>query len=151
MNNKLIIKIASEADWKLIQDFEIRSKNKFYSTRTSKSEILDYIKRETILIAYLGIIPVAKISYLTLETSIEINGLIVLPDWRGRSIGLYLSKFVINKNPSFNEFFLTVHPNNKFAVTLYENMGFRKINQIENAYGDGEPRILMKLYRNEKN
>jgi ribosomal protein S18 acetylase RimI-like enzyme len=38
---------------------------------------------------------------------------------------------------------LVTHPDNKSAIKLYFSFGFLTEKQMENYFGDGEPRILM--------
>lgn len=66
---------------------------------------------------------------------------------RGNGIGSLLSQKVIEllKSKSMNRIYLTVHPENKSAIGLYNKLGFKIHENVMNYYGDGEPRLVMEL------
>ena len=68
-------------------------------------------------------------------------------DSRGKGIGRLLSQKVIElfKSKEIDRILLTVHPENAPATHLYYKLEFEIHEKIENYYGDGEPRLVMKL------
>ena len=66
---------------------------------------------------------------------------------RGRGIGRKLSERVIEllKTKRANSIYLTVHPDNLPAVELYQKLSFKSHEKVMNYYGDGEPRLVMRL------
>jgi len=46
---------------------------------------------------------------------------------------------------------LTVYPDNLAAINLYKKLGFKKIELVQNYYGDNSPRLVMeKKFLNQK-
>ena len=70
----------------------------------------------------------------------------VHPKSRGKKIGGSLTKkllTLLEKNNS-KEVFLTVHPQNKSAIRIYQELGFEEVGKSDNYYFDEEKRIIMK-------
>ena len=66
---------------------------------------------------------------------------------RGKGVGGLLSKKLIDrlKLRYIERILLTVHPENDSAVSLYTRMGFKINDEVQDYYGDGEPRFEMEL------
>ena len=66
---------------------------------------------------------------------------------RGRGIGALLSQKVIDllQLKGVKNIFLTVHPENTAATSLYNRLGFIIHSRVADYYGDGEPRLVMEL------
>lgn len=147
METPLTIKQVEINDWPIILAIERSALSKFYSTGIKKESVLDYIKKEIIFLAFDRNRVAGKISYTNDGKAVNISGLIVLPEWRGKGIGKWLSKYVIDLFPKIKVFTLTVHPENQYAIKIYKKLGFENTKLLNNPYGDGEPRLLMELKR----
>jgi len=89
---------------------------------------------------------VGDVSYeIKNKNTVYISGLCVDKKFQGQGIGREAIKILLGleelKNAKRIE--LVTHPENKNAIRIYESFGFKKEKQIENFYGDGQPRILM--------
>ncbi len=147
MITELRIRKATKRDIPRITYLEKSSINQFYSTGTSHLDIVQYLKRETILLAFNQNNIVGKISYKRQAAKVSISGLIVLPNFRGRGYGQFLSRYVVDLFPTIKSFLLTVHPQNIPAQNIYHKLGFESKEIIQNYYGDNEPRLIMELKR----
>jgi ribosomal protein S18 acetylase RimI-like enzyme len=143
----LQLKKATLNDWQTIAKIEKVARGKLYSTGLNENDILHYLQEETIYLAYHNEVLVGKISFTSKENSITISGLIILPQFRGKGYGKYLSESIIELFPDCAKFTLTVHPENIHALNIYQNLGFIIIEKKENYFGDGEPRLIMELIR----
>ena len=70
-----------------------------------------------------------------------------MPEWRKMGYGTILSEHVLVLFPRVNLFKLTVHPENKQAINLYQKLGFMEAKRLDNPYGDNELRVVMKFTR----
>lgn len=78
----------------------------------------------------------------------EVDAIVVAPDFQGKGIGKeILDKLLveIRKNKDVKEIWLSVHPQNKSALSLYLKSGFVISEHRENMYGPGEDRLILKL------
>ncbi len=76
----------------------------------------------------------------------EIIDVFVNESFRNRKIGTNMLKYVIEKAKSLNlcNITLEVNVNNKYAIKLYENNGFKKV-ALRKSYYNGEDGLLMEL------
>lgn len=73
------------------------------------------------------------------------------PDYSGQGIAkevMNQSLFFLKDELKHTHVKLEVKPSNKNAITLYENLGFKKVGRIKNFYTDGEDALV---YRKELN
>lgn len=134
---------ATLHDASILLQIERTAASKTYSTVKNVNQARNYIRAETILWLYENTHIVGKISYkIGSDGNINISGLIILPVYQHKGYGRFLVDHVLGAFPS-RTFELTVHPENKPAISLYKSFGFVSISTLENPYGDGEPRILM--------
>ncbi|KKQ95227.1 MAG: Acetyltransferase, gnat family [candidate division CPR2 bacterium GW2011_GWC1_39_9] len=75
----------------------------------------------------------------------EINELLVLPEFQSRGIGKIAIQQVVDylQSRSITLIWLVTHPENTWAIAVYQKTGFKTVDRMENPYGDGEPRIKM--------
>jgi ribosomal protein S18 acetylase RimI-like enzyme len=66
----------------------------------------------------------------------------VLPDHRGRGIGRTLLKACESRLPQ-PRIRLSVRPSNHEAIRMYQNAGYRSVDQWRNYYDDGEDALVM--------
>lgn len=66
---------------------------------------------------------------------------------RGKGYGTRLMTLLLDylKKENIENIYLTVDPENKIAVGLYEKFGFKKEKLLKDEYGKGLDRIYMKL------
>ncbi|AXY03107.1 N-acetyltransferase [Vibrio alfacsensis] len=90
--------------------------------------------------------------YVLLTPSLEqhaywILSLAVATKYRGQGIARLLVEDAISQVEVGSSVKLTVDPNNAPAYQLYCSMGFSVIEEEDNYFGDGEPRLVMQLTR----
>jgi ribosomal-protein-alanine N-acetyltransferase len=81
------------------------------------------------------------IAFSKILDEVHIENIAVEPEWRGKGIGSYLLKFVIEKNKNC-DFYLEVRPSNSPAISLYKKFGFFEVGRRKKYYGD-EDAIMM--------
>lgn len=77
---------------------------------------------------------------------VYLYGIAVAEEYRGHKVGTALFRFVLEDlaQSGFKRMQLTVHPDNQWAIHIYEGkFGMNKIKLIKNYYGFGEDRWLM--------
>ncbi len=81
-----------------------------------------------------------------------VMALAVKDTYRGRGVGLELTSHLLErfKERSANLIKLTVHPENRSAITLYRKLGFRAAETEDNYFGNGEPRLVMEKTGEDK-
>ena len=69
----------------------------------------------------------------------------VMPGYRGRKIGENLTADLIKEVTAMGatSINLTVHPDNKPGINIYEGLGFEAQNTATNYYLDQSPRLIM--------
>jgi ribosomal-protein-alanine N-acetyltransferase len=74
----------------------------------------------------------------------------VLPSYRGRGVGRALMEalFVRVEAMDIPELFLSVHPENRPARSLYTSLGFIVTETVYGYFGEGEDRLMMKKILN---
>jgi ribosomal protein S18 acetylase RimI-like enzyme len=77
---------------------------------------------------------------------VYLYGIAVAEEYRGHKVGTDLFRFVLEDLAKFGfkRMRLTVHPDNQWAIHIYESkFGMYKIKLLKNYYGFGEDRWLM--------
>lgn len=70
----------------------------------------------------------------------------VHPAWRGRRVALDLTRTLLERiSPRVASIRLTVHPENRAAISLYDSLGFVTVHREDDYFGPDEPRIVMEL------
>ena len=72
-----------------------------------------------------------------------LSGLIIHPDYQGKGIGREAALFRLEKLKGVKRIDLVTHPENFKIIDLYQSLGFKIEKQIENYFGDGEPRVVL--------
>lgn len=73
--------------------------------------------------------------------------LAVRPKYRGAGLGEKLITHILKSlaEAKVSDVLLTVTPNNTKAVDLYQRLGFDTVKLLQDFYGPGEDRLLMKI------
>jgi len=79
--------------------------------------------------------------------SIEFGSLVLLPEFRMRGIGVRVFRSGLHHFASsgYTRIHALVHPDNESMLRIYFAFGFKEARRIENAFGDGEPRLELAL------
>jgi ribosomal-protein-alanine N-acetyltransferase len=78
-----------------------------------------------------------------------IDGILVKPSHQGRGLGRAATVKLLEELKDIPLVDLVTHPDNERAIKLYESLGFVVGERKENYFGDGEPRIVMKLQKRQ--
>lgn len=77
------------------------------------------------------------------DGSAYISNVSVVPGYRGQGIARSAMNFILDRVKAASRIWLVTHPENVPALTLYKSLGFVVEKQVENYYGDGEPRLVL--------
>jgi ribosomal protein S18 acetylase RimI-like enzyme len=75
------------------------------------------------------------------DGSIYISGLAINPEFQGQGIGREVMSQIMEELRNEKVISIVTHPENTLAIRIYTSLGFVSGRQIENFYGDGQPRI----------
>ena len=120
------------------RDFDLKSR--------SVKEETDYLQNSEIYVAYEGMKIIGFIAYEDKQDSVEIISLAVIPEYQKKGIGKLLLNQILDGLKG-RKIHLVTHPRNTPAIILYLKLGFEIYGLKENYYGDGQPRLLLKNYR----
>ena len=120
------------------RDFDLKA-------RSMKEEV-NYLQNSEIYMAYEGTNTVGFIAYEDKLDSTEIMSLAVVPEYQKRGIGKLLLNQVLTKLKK-HKIYLVTHPRNTPAIILYLKHGFEIYGLKENYFGDGQPRLLLRSYK----
>ena len=134
---------AKLADWEKVLSFERESKSKLFAAWQTESEVKKYLVNSEVYFIKVGNDFVGTVSYKPENTSVEMNGLIVSPLYRGKGYAKIAFNLIMKKVKKFKKAHLKVHPQNTSGLLTYLNEGFQIIGWAENPYGDNEPRLLL--------
>ncbi|PIQ71447.1 hypothetical protein COV87_03395 [Candidatus Roizmanbacteria bacterium CG11_big_fil_rev_8_21_14_0_20_37_16] len=111
----------------------------------SVEEEVNYLQSSVIYVAYESTKAIGFVAYED-KQDIEIMSLAVIPEYQKNGIGKLLLNQVLSvlKNRKIH---LVTHPRNTPAIVLYLKLGFIIYGLKENYYGDGQPRLLLKNYK----
>ena len=80
------------------------------------------------------------------EELVYLYGYAVAQDYRGLGVGTSLLRFILEALPraGFQRLQLTVHPENKIAIHIYEaKFGMKRVSFLKDYFGPGEDRWLL--------
>ena len=68
-------------------------------------------------------------------------------NYQGQGIGRSITEEILDvlRSKGAKDIHLTAHPENKPAIQLYNKLGFETVEEVQDYYGDGEPRLVMRL------
>ena len=81
------------------------------------------------------------------ENHIYLTGLLIRPEFQGQGVAREVLNRFLDEFKNVGRIDLVTHPDNKIALKLYESLGFVVESRKENYYGDGEPRLILRLLR----
>jgi len=136
--------LQKEAD--LLLELDIKSFNRpFDCPAESVEQIKNYLKD---CVVYLGDVdsrPVASFSYeFRGDDSAELMQMMVIPKHQNKGVGKFMLKEFL-KLTKGKIIHLVTHPQNTSAIILYLKFGFQIYNWKDNYFGDGQPRLQLKL------
>jgi ribosomal protein S18 acetylase RimI-like enzyme len=131
-------------DWQQVLAIEATQKhNKLYHQLDTVEDEKELLKDSEIFFICQGKTIVGYASYD--KKTGEINGLIVLPDYRSQGIGTMAIAELL-KNQKAHELqtaWLVTHPENNGSLIVYLSNGFKIVGFLDNHFGDGEPRLKL--------
>lgn len=148
MNISIRFRKATIKDWKLVEELENAAKNSFYLSRKGEENYKNYIKNCQVFLISIDKKVIGTISYkIEKNNNILINGLTILPEFRGQGIATISMGKLLNtlKNKNLS---LVVHPENTPALLVYLKHGFTIKEWRDNHFGNGQPRLY--LIKNSK-
>lgn len=138
------LKRASEADIDVLIEIENSViPTPAYSPMTSEKAWKRELSENDVFLILAQNVAVGSIAYaLKTHESLHINGIIVRPEYQGKGIATKVIQDVLVNYPEATHVDLVTHPDNQ-ALKLYENLGFKVTERIEDYFGDGEPRLVL--------
>ncbi len=143
--NKITLKLATEKDIPIYIELEKSVMGvKTYSGIANEDEAREEFKNNVVyLIENNGEIIGSTQYEIKSPEHIYLSGLVINPKFQGKGIGREVLKQVLEKINNVKRSDLVTHPDNIFALKLYESFGFTIESRKENYYGDGESRVIM--------
>ncbi|MBT6069061.1 GNAT family N-acetyltransferase [Candidatus Peregrinibacteria bacterium] len=138
-------KQVTEDDWKLVDDLESGSATPFFCPCDSEEGYRKYIRESTVYVIMKNGKDIGTVSHKTQDDgSILFNGLTILPEHRGQGVATDSMKRLLS-NLGKQTYALLVHPENTTALMIYLRLGFVITEWKDNFFGDGTPRLYLKL------
>ncbi|MFA6257771.1 MAG: N-acetyltransferase [Candidatus Paceibacterota bacterium] len=135
---------GTEADFETFFALEQRLAKPTYRAETKPEQI--YGENKSFFMVKAGKKIVGQIQYERKENNIiYLNVLAIDPDFQGRGLGREAMNQFLSKFSSASKIWLVTFPGNIEAVNLYESLGFKITETIENYFGNGTPRVKMVL------
>lgn len=117
---------------------------KIYNPITSVDDALEEIRDNELFFIKKGSVTVGTIAYqMKPDGTTYISNMSVLPEYRGQGIARMGMEMILEIIGSTHRIWLVTHPENSKALNLYKSLGFVSEKQVENYYGDGEPRLVL--------
>jgi ribosomal protein S18 acetylase RimI-like enzyme len=143
---KISLRKAGDGDIKRFIEIEQMAASKTYSAMATDKEWGEEFdkKNAKIYAIVLGDKIIGDVSYEIKENCIAyISGLCIDHELHGQGIGKQAIGLILEELKNYKRIELVSHPENKNAIKLYSSFGFSTEKQMDNYFGDGEPRILM--------
>lgn len=137
-------KKAAINDWKLVEKLEKGAESPYFCLCDGEEGYKKYIKESKVFFIINNKKTAGTISYkINKNKSILINGLTILPEYRGKGIATNAMKKLLAKLGDKN-LSLVVHPENTPALLIYLRLGFTITGWKDNFFGNGQPRLFLK-------
>ncbi len=115
-----------------------------YSGFSEEGEVLEEFKNNEVYLMYKGDKLAGSTAFqMKNPDHAYLAGLVVHPDFQGQGLAREAALFRLEKLQGVKRIDTVTHPNNFKIIELYESLGFKIEKQIENYYGDGEPRVML--------
>lgn len=139
------LQVASTLDIpKIIEIEQSVSGDKTYSAMLTEEEWQKEFKKVKIFLIKNKNDIVGEVSYEIKDPKhLYINGLVIKPEFQGKGFARKAMEKIMEELKIYEKIDLVTHPENKRAIQLYKSLGFKIEKQIENYFGDGEPRVVM--------
>lgn len=144
-NLDIDLQVASPLDIpKIIEIEQSVSGDKTYSPMLTEREWQEAFKKvKTFLIKSKNDL-VGEVSYEIKDSEHSyIDGLVIKLEFQGKGFARKAMEKIMEELKIYKRIDLVTHPENKRAIQLYESFGFKIEKQVENYFGDGEPRVVM--------
>lgn len=129
----LLLRIDNEA---FTRDFDIPSKD--------VDEQASYLKDCEVYVAYDKSTPIGFFAYKVDGDKVELKTTAVIPEYQNRGFGKRMTAKFLELTKG-NTIYTVTHPKNTPAIILYLKFGFQIYGWKDNYYGDGQPRLQLKL------
>ena len=135
-----------QKDANVLFEIDIKSFNRpFDCPADSVEQVKDYLKNSVIYLCYDGNEAIASFSYeLRKNNSVELMQMVVLPAYQKKGVAKFMMRNFL-KLTKGREIYTVTHPMNTPAIILYLKFGFQIYGWKDDYYGDGQPRLQLKL------
>jgi len=120
---------------------------KIYSAMTDEAEWQEEFKKGNAAV-YLILNNDTVVGNASFERNVNesahISGLAIMPEFQKMGIGRRVLEMILEELKEVKTITLATHPENIAALKLYKSFGFVEKEKIENYFGDGEPRVILK-------
>lgn len=140
--------LAGESDIPALLHIEASASGRLYSAY-NESELREFLSagEKFYLIRRDGCVLGSASVEADTGQSIEFGSLVLLPEYRVRGLGVRVFRSAVQhfKSRGYTYIHALVHPDNEPMLRIYFAFGFKEARRIENAFGDGEPRVELVL------
>lgn len=105
---------------------------------------ISYLKDCEVYFVYEDKTPIGSFSFKESGGQVEIMQVALLPQHQGKGYGKKIVAYLLNVVKG-KKVWLVTHPKNTPAIIVYLKAGFVISEWKENYYGDGQPRLLLRL------
>ena len=131
---------------KLIEIEQSVVKNKIYHPMLSRDEWLVALQAGQVYLIMVEGVAVGSIGFENKKDGVvHISGLVVSPSYQGKGFEKQAMDELLEKLKDAKRVDLVTHPKNKKALRLYQSLGFVLEKEMQNYYGDGQPRVMLIL------
>ncbi len=117
---------------------------KIYNPIQTADEALEEIRDNELFFIQKGSVVVGTIAYQKKpDGSAYISNMSVVPEYQKQGIARMSMEMILGIMGVAPRIWLVTHPENIKALNLYTSLGFVVEKQVENYYGDGEPRLVL--------
>lgn len=138
------MKKANLEDWQKILFFEKKCSSDVFHAIDNEKEVKEYIKGSIVYFVILDSEEIGTVSYEVKKDNVAyIDGLTILPEYRGKGIGTFAIRKILKELENFDEINLVVHPRNNSAIVVYLKNGFEIKKWESDFFGKGEHRLFL--------
>lgn len=143
----ITLREATQADIpELVRLEQLVSGSRIYSAMLTEVEWIEALQKEKVFRIESNGHIVGNLSYEYKNPQhVHISGIVIDPKYQGHGIAKRVLADLITRlsGVHVHRIDLVTHPHNERALSLYEKLGFHIESQVENYYGDGEPRVIL--------